>query len=188
LLGAPEDLLNASIFFDLRPVAGDHTLADALRQHIATHAAKLPRFIKQLALNALHHRPPLNWRGRVETHEVDHLAVMDLKLQGTAVIVDTARIYALSLGVVATNTRERLEAVGLALALPERDTQAWIAAFEFLQSLRLRIQMDSQGPFAQQHPNLLPVDTLNSIDQRVLRDALRLARQLQQRLELDYQR
>ncbi|MCE2656837.1 MAG: DUF294 nucleotidyltransferase-like domain-containing protein [Rubrivivax sp.] len=186
--GAPEDLLNASIFFDLRGIAGATGMAGQLRTHIAEHAARLPRFMKQLALNALRSRPPLNWRGSVETRDVDGQAVVDLKLQGTAIIVDAARIYALASGIAATNTRDRLQAYGQAQAIPPSEWQAWVTAFEFLQSLRLRIQMDPETTRPMDNPNCLPVAELNTIDQRVLRDALRIARQLQQRLEMDYQR
>lgn len=186
--GAPEDLLNASIFFDLRGVAGDRTMALALQAHVNTHAARLPRFMKQLALNALRNRPPLNWRGSVETHQVNGQAVVDLKLQGTAIMVDAARIYALGHGIPETGTRQRLEAYGRAQNVADSEWQAWVTAFEFLQSLRLRIQMEPNAWGQGDNPNLMPLQSLNNIDQRILRDALRIARQLQQRLEMDYQR
>ena len=37
-------------------------------------------------------------------------------------------------------------------------------------------------------PNLVDVGALNHIDRRMLRESLRIARTLQQRLELDYRR
>ena len=57
--GTPEDLLNASIFFDLRPLWGNASLAQALRQSISTKASTAPRFLKMLALNALQRTAPL---------------------------------------------------------------------------------------------------------------------------------
>ncbi len=187
--GAPEDLLNASIYFDLRAVAGHAPLAQALREHVTTVARELPRFIKQLALNALARRPPLSWRGAIETHAVSGVDTIDAKLQGTAIFVDAARIYALALGIPATNTRERLEAVAHALKVEPQESQAWITGFEFLQTLRLRAQIDtpSSGGITGQ-PNLIDVARLNDIDRRILREALVQAQRLQQRLELDYQR
>jgi CBS domain-containing protein len=52
--------------------------------------------------------------------------------------------------------------------------------------LRLRIQLKGGQALAQ--PNRLVVAELNDIDRRILRETLRVARQLQQRLQLDYQR
>jgi CBS domain-containing protein len=186
--GTPQDLLNASIYFDLRAVAGRLELATPLREQVTARAADLPRFISQLAGNALQRRPPLNWRGAIDTHDVDGRACIDLKLQGTAIFVDAARIYALAHGIDATGTRQRLEAVARALRLEESEAGAWVTGFEFLQALRLEIQIGAAGAVAPDSPNLVDVDALNDIDRRMLREALRMARRLQQRLEMDYRR
>jgi CBS domain-containing protein len=189
--GAPEDLLKASIYFDLRPIAGNAALASPLREFISAQAQRVPRFIKQLADNALTHRSPLNWRGAIDTHDEEGRAVVDLKLQGTAIFVDMARVYALARGVAATGTRARLEAVGQALGIERQESEAWIGAFEFLQMQRLQVQLARSGEAGAAAPvnqNLVEVQALNDIDRRMLKESFRIARQLQQRLELDYQR
>lgn len=181
--GAPEDLLQASIYFDLRPIAGQAALALPLREQIGRDAARLPRFQRQLAVNALARRPPLNWLGALEGRRVDGREVIDLKLQGSAVFVDAARLYALAHGIAATGTRARLDAAARALQADPHEGAAWADAFEILQMLRLRVQL--AAPAA---PNQLALDTLNDLDRRMLKESLRVARQLQQRLELDYRR
>jgi CBS domain-containing protein len=181
--GSPQDLLNASIYFDFRPLAGDKPLAAALRQEVMQAARRTPRFLKQLALNALTRSVPLNWRGAVDT---DDQGTVDLKLQGTAIFVDAARLYSLAHGVDQTNTRKRLEAVGLLMNLADTEYGAWVGGFEFLQILRLRIQLESQ--VLPDGPNRIVVASLNDIDRRILRESFRVARQMQQRLQLDYQR
>lgn len=190
--GAPEDLLNASIYFDLRPLAGNAALVGPLRALLAERAPQLPRFMKQLAMNALEHRAPLNWRGGIDTRSVDGRASIDLKLQGTAIFVDVARLYALAHGLQATGTRARLEAAAQALGVGAREGEAWVAAFEFLQLLRLQVQLDPGRPPAlpgsHGNANLVDVGALNDIDRRMLKESLRAARTLQQRLELDYAR
>jgi CBS domain-containing protein len=190
--GAPEDLLNASIYFDLRPLAGNAALAEPLRALITREAARLPRFMHQMALNALARRPPLNWLGGLDTQSIDDRDVVDLKLQGTAIFVDAARLYALVHGVAATNTRARLEAAGRAIGIEPQESEASIAAFEFLQLLRLQVQIDTASreavASADGNPNRVDVGALNDIDRRMLRESLRIARRLQQRMELDYRR
>ncbi len=181
--GAPQDLLNASIYFDFRALAGAERMAHSLRQEVSAAARRAPRFIKQLALNALGRSPPLNWAGSIA---VDDAGLIDLKLQGAAIFVDVARIYSLSHGVTASNTRERLEAVGPLLGLAASEYEAWVGGFEFLQTLRLRVQLE--GTASPQQPNHLKVARLNDIDRRILRESFRVARSLQQRLQLDYDR
>ena len=177
--GAPQDLLNASIFFDLRPVAGNLGLATALQAFVAERARATPRFLKQMAVNALEHRPPLAWHGGLSGEAVD------LKLQGTAIFVEAARLLALAAGVGATGTRQRLEGVAAPLQVPPAEVSAWVAGFEYLQLLRLGVQAAGAAPA---QANRIELSSLNEIDRRVLRETLRVARRLQQRLELDYLR
>jgi CBS domain-containing protein len=181
--GAPADLLNASIYFDFRVLAGDAQLATVLRLEVAQAARQTPRFLKQLALNALTRTVPLNWLGGLET---DGQGAIDLKQQGTAVFVEAARVYALAHGVAATNTRERFEAVGKALGIPQQEYEAWSGAFEFLQMLRLRVQLDAAAALG--NPNHLALASLNDIDRRILKEAFRVGKSLQQRLHMDYSR
>ena len=181
--GAPEDLLKASIYFDLRPLAGALSLAQPLRDAVRTRAAQLPRFARQLAQNALRNGPRLNWRGALDPQRDGVHEWVDLKLNGTMIFVDAARLYALALGVGATGTRARFEAVGAALQIDVRESQAWVGAFEFLQMLRLCVQA-----CAGEHPNRLDLNTLNHIDRRMLKESFRAAQRLQQRMTLDYMR
>jgi CBS domain-containing protein len=185
--GAPDDLLKASIYFDLRPLVGRAELSQPLRDLIQHRAAGLPRFIKQMADNALRNGPPLSWLGGIETSELDGQEVVDLKLGGTALFVDAARLYALAHGVAATGTRERFEAMGPLLNVEPHEAQAWVAGFEFLQTLRLRTQM-AQAEAAPGNPNLVALESLNDIDRRMLKESFRVARRLQQMMELDYKR
>jgi CBS domain-containing protein len=118
--------------------------------------------------------------------------VVDLKLRGTAIYVDAARLYALAHGVAATGTRARLEAVAPAMGVPPQEAEAWIGGFEYLQLLRLQVQLARERREAVDapdgNPNLIDVNALNDIDRRVLKESLKVARRLQQRIELDYAR
>ncbi|MFN3737439.1 DUF294 nucleotidyltransferase-like domain-containing protein [Hydrogenophaga sp.] len=184
--GSPQDLLNASIYFDFRALAGDRALAERLREWVTPRAQATPRFLRQLALNGLRQGAPLNWLGNIDTTEVEGRQTLDLKLQGTALVVDVARLYALANGVSATGTRERLASVGPPMGVPPAEHQAWIGAFDFLQTLRLRAQLD--GRTVAGNPNRIALDDLHDIDRRLLKEVLRVLRSLQQRVRLDYER
>jgi len=181
--GSPEDLLKANIYFDLRPLVGRADLAQQLRDTITRQAAGLPRFAKQMADNACRHRVPLNWRGAIDTKTVDKCEMVDLKHHGTAVFVDVARLYAFAHGVAVIGTRERIEAIGPLLRVPTQDSDAWIAAFEYLQMLRLQVQM-SDAPL--ELANQIELDALNHIDRHMLKESFRVARRLLSKLERDY--
>lgn len=186
--GAPEDLLKASIYFDLRPLCGNAGLAQALQALPAREAARVPRFLKQLAGNTLRYRVPLNWRGALETQTVDGREMLDLKLHGTAIFVDAARLFALAQGLPVLGTRARLEATAPRMNVAARESQAWVGAFEFLQGLRLQVQVAASGAAPAGNPNLVEVETLDDIERSILKEAVRIARRLLQRIELDYGR
>ncbi len=190
--GAPEDLLNASIYFDLRPLAGACGLTQAMRELVLQHAGRNPRFMKQMAENALRNSPALNWRGGIDAQVQGGQEVVDLKLHGTAIYVDAARLYALAHGVPVTATRARFEAVAPALGAAAHEAEAWVDGFEYLQMLRLQVQLARGSRAAVDasdgNPNLVDVAALNDIDRLVLKESLRVARRLQQRIHLDYVR
>ena len=184
--GNPKDLLNASIFFDLRAIGGNADLLIPLKQLVKTKAASIPRFIKLLADNALNAKVPLNWLGAIEPTEINGKKTIDLKLQGSALMVDVARIYSLAHGIDVINTRERLAAIGKALNIPEAESAAWITAFEFLQTQRLAVQIGDLR--INGNPNVIDIDQLNSVDRSILKESLLRVRSLQQYLQLDYAR
>lgn len=187
--GSPQDLLAASIYFDLRPVAGQLELAKDLQELIASKAQANPRFCRQLADEVLNSPPALSWLGGIEAQTIDGVPMLDLKLHGTAVFVAVARLRSLAQGITEVNTRRRLEAVARLKGVPEHHAQAWVSGFEFLQTLRLRAQIKGLDP-ATPHagPNHIRLDALNDIDERILKETLRLVRRLQQEVELDYHR
>lgn len=184
--GDPESLLAASIFFDFRSLWGDPQLAHTLRREVAAQARANPRFLKQMTDNALRNRPPLNWYGELQADPRVH--GIDLKLHGTALIVDGARIFALASGVFATNTITRLVDASGPRGIPSAEVRAWSDAFEFLQLIRLRTQhRRAAGVLAPSaNPNVVPLTDLSDLDRRIIREAMRQVRTLQQRLQLDY--
>jgi CBS domain-containing protein len=189
-VGEPEDLLNASIFFDLRGIWGEQTLAAQLRDFVTSQAGRKNRFLKLLAINALQRSPPLTWTGAIDTHDD---GTVDLKLRGTAIFVDAARLYALAHGIAESNTRARLAAIGQKLNIQPREYEGWIGGFEFLQTLRLRVQIDiaqamQAGLGDPDEPNRIDIRRLNTIDRRILKETCRVARDLQERMRMDYER
>ncbi len=187
--GDPQSLLNASIFFDFRPVFGNSALADDLRRDVVARAQRNVRFIKQMSDNALRNRAPAPG-GLLDTllGADGRGAPVDLKMHGTVIFVDAARIWALAAGLKDTNTAARLRRLGELGKLPGSDVDGWIDAFEFLQLMRLRGQharVEGRGA-AGNNPNVVDPATLSTLDRRILKEAFRQGRKVQQRLELDF--
>lgn len=184
--GSPKDLLDSSIFFDFRALSGNTHLVEPLLEFVTHEAAKTTRFVALLATNAMRWKVPLTLFGGLDTEEIDGKPSIDLKLHGTALVVDFARIYSLALGITLRNTKERLEQVAKALGYDDSRAADWVAAFEFLQTLRMRAQLD-EAPTGS-NPNAVPIANLSNVDKVMLKAACSIMRTMQQRLKLDYVR
>ncbi|MGE5470967.1 MAG: DUF294 nucleotidyltransferase-like domain-containing protein [Bacteroidota bacterium] len=171
----PAALLNASIFFDLRPLYGAFGLAEDLRSLLLALTVDTPAFLHLMAANALQAEPPLSFRGAVLAGSAGRL---DLKKFGSRIFVDAARILALAAGVRPVSSVERLRQAGL----PDDERASIEAAFS--QVLRLRLQQQVHDAGRPGHG--LNLSSLNEVDQAILRESLRQARRLQQRLKLNY--
>ena len=96
--------------------------------------------------------------------------------------VDVARIFALASGSNETGTAQRLRAACDAWRMDRAETDAWIESFLYIQLLRLRLQHQQTGKHEIMSNRINP-DTLNALDQHILKETFRQARILQGVLE-----
>jgi CBS domain-containing protein len=161
-----------------------------LRAEVVQRAQRNPRFLKQMADNALRNRPPASGRLAESLFgESGGRERVDLKMHGTVPFVDAARIWALAAGVHETNTAERFNQLADLGRLPRDDVAGWCAAFEFFQLMRLRAQHRREHAYGApvgDNPNEVALADLSAIDRRVINESFRQARKIQQRLELDF--
>ena len=180
----PKALLNASIFFDFRPLYGDEELSERLRDWLLEATGKASLFLRLMTENALQCQPPLGLiRDFVYDNNKDFPRTLDLKMYGSRPFVDAARIFALANGVAMTGTAQRLRGAAGATNLGA-DVEAMVDGFYFIQLLRLRRQQALQGNEA--GANRVAPDELNELDRLILKEAFKQARKLQDKLRLDY--
>jgi len=180
----PQALLDATIYFDFRPIFGDEVLAGELTEWLAHNIPSATLFLRFMAENALRARPPL---GMIRDFSFDDNKsfphTIDLKASGARLFVDVARILALANGIGATSTPERLRAAAEKGKVGRDDVGAIINAFFFLQQLRLRVQQEGT-PMGL--ANRVDPEMLNEMDRFVLKEALKQAKKLQNRIQMDY--
>ncbi|MGZ8202651.1 MAG: DUF294 nucleotidyltransferase-like domain-containing protein, partial [Burkholderiales bacterium] len=186
--GTPQQLLDAVIFFDFRPLYGSDELALRLRESLAGLIAANPVFLRQLAQQALETAPPFGLLGGIATDDAEPAApgTLDLKKSGARLFVDAARVFALAAGVPHTNTAQRLQHGGLHLRFSAEEIGSATEAFFFVQLLRLRTQLLAGSAGEAVAPNRVDPEALNEVDRRILKESFRQARRLQRRLALDY--
>lgn len=183
----PQSLLNASIFFDFRPLYGANELGVELKGWLLGACKKNTLFLYHMAQDALQKRPPLGILREFSFEKsVEFPGTIDLKMYGAWPFVNAARILSIEESVTETSTAQRLR-----LALKEKhpggsvSVAAMIDAFYFIQLLRLRHQHTLRGKAVGAN-RINPYD-LNEFDRQILKEAFRQARKLQRTLRLAYQ-
>lgn len=181
--GDGQELLNASIFFDFRPLYGNEELPRQLRDWLNGKVRGNRMFLRKMVENALGNRPPLSllYNFRLEK-KGDNSSTLDLKTNGVTPFVDAARIFALASGSGETATVQRMRAAASAWRMDKTETEAWIESFLYIQLLRLRLQHQQEG-MPGNMPNRVNPEILNALDRHILKETFRQARILQSVLE-----
>ncbi|QOC22131.1 cyclic nucleotide-binding/CBS domain-containing protein [Wenzhouxiangella sp. AB-CW3] len=183
----PQSVMNSSIFFDMRPVAGDIDLGRRLHGEVLDQARESKLFRRFLAAESMQHRPPLGFFGRlVQESSEDKGQGINLKKRGVLPIVDLARVRALEGAIRVVHTEERIQSAAEAGIMSERDADDLIHAFRFIGNIRLKHQVAlyERG----EKPNhLVDPDTLSGLHRRYLRSAFGIVRTAQKALAQRYQ-
>ena len=172
----PEAILNSTIFFDMRAVAGDVGLVETLRHDVFDMAAKNRIFQSFIARSAANTRIPLGFfRNLLLEHDAEQGDVLNLKTQGIAPIVDIARAHALANGILETNTLERLSRAADLGSISAESAADLRDCFEFIRDVRFRHQ-SRQAAAGQPATNKLAPANLSRFDRDHLRDAFKVIR------------
>ena len=181
-----EALLRLSIFFDLRGIYGDKTLAKQLNQHIRKEAQQHSGFLTFMARNANQRKPPLGFfRQFVLDGEGKQSRTFNLKERGIAPIIDIVRVHALACGSDKLNTLERIEDIEAAGLLPDGRAKDLALALEMIGMVRIKNQKDQieAGDKPNNHVN---PENLSSFEKRHLRDAFNIVTRQQEFIKFRY--
>ena len=183
----PENILNGSMFFDIRTLHGDPSFERSLKEHIARHLNKDAVFLAHTAVNVLRFKTPLGWFGRIKTEKKgEHYGKVDIKKAGIFAVTEGIKVLALEAGILDGGTRERLQGLLEAKVLAPEQAQDLEVSFDFLVFLRLRCQVryirEGSEP-----SNYVSMDHLNRMEKGRLKLALKEVRSFQTFLQRHFQ-
>jgi CBS domain-containing protein len=182
----PMALMYASIFFDLACVHGDSALLEKVQAMVLEKTRSNSIFLGHMANNALKYQPPLGlFRNFVLEKTGREAKALDLKKRGTVPVIDLARVYALSAGLPAINTQDRLEAACEAGVLSREGMEDLRDTLEFISSVRLKHQA-AQVKQNEETDNYVSPEKLTSLERRHLKDAFDVVRTIQSVMEQRY--
>jgi CBS domain-containing protein len=183
----PEALLRASLFCDLRPVAGADHVGSALWEWVCERAPSRILFLRHMAKGALERPVPLGFFGGfVVERSGAHKDQLDLKARGIFPITQAMRTYALSLGVRDTNTLDRLGTAGTRGLFTASEVAEVSDAYEVMARLRLRHQLDCLDAGVAPD-NFIAPHTLGKAGRLLLKEAFKTIAWVQRHLEDRFQ-
>lgn len=183
----PAQLLRACIFFDLRPVAGDERLAGDLWRWVAGRAPSHTLFLRHMARVAIERPVALGlFGGFALERSGPHRDHVDLKARGMFPMTQALRVCALSLGLLETNTVDRLAAAGARGLFAPEEVEDLLDAYEAISRIRLEHQLacvDAGRP----PDNFVAPDALRRSDRILLKQAFKTLAWLQRFVEDRFQ-
>ncbi|KGQ33531.1 cyclic nucleotide-binding protein [Gallibacterium genomosp. 2] len=183
---APQSLLNINIFLDLRFLFGEEFLIEELKKTISTHIKGNQRFLAFLIANSLRTNPPLGlFKQFVLTKNGSNQKILNIKQQAINLIVELARVYALSVGDLTTDTEKRLEIAYQRGVISQTSKEELNQALIFLNNVRLRHQQ-----YALQNKktitNEIEPSSLTLFERNHLKDAFRIIARYQEAAQLRF--
>jgi CBS domain-containing protein len=177
-----EAVLNSVAFFDFRPMYGQTTLAEMLRDHLNALLKGQKVFLGYLANMAIKNQPPVGFfKSFVVEKGGVHKDQLNLKIKGLAPLVDILRLFALEKGIRETSTMERIDTLRSMHSIVGEYADDFEQAFEFITLLRIHHQYEqiSNGVAPD---NFINPNRLSNLEKRSIKAAFQLITKIQDQI------
>ena len=180
----PQAVMEASIFFDFRPVYGDFTITDELQEYVDHAIANKEPFFYQMASQALKFNASTDVSSLFQVDKVSGRRQFDSK-KIIFTITSFARIYALQNQVRARSTLDRLTSLNQSEMLAEELFERISDGYDFLMMLRFRAQLKAISGNIEV-TNLVPDEILSELDFTHLKKVLGTVAEIQTKVKMDF--
>jgi PAS domain S-box-containing protein len=178
----PQNLLDASIFFDFRNIYGEENFTNRLKNTITNLIKEHSLFLYHLAYNTYSSKSQQVSSGNLISDK--HTDNIDLK-NAASLIIMFARTYSFQNNIWCTNTIDRLNALKLKNIINANTIDEIIYAFNFLMKLRFKNQimlLDNNLPLS----NILNTKKLIDFELSILKKVLSLIPTYQNKISVDF--
>lgn len=182
----PQEVLNATIFFDFRGGYGELELAQRLRKHLMEKVKGKEVFLRYLAKDTLTTPSALTFfRNFAVERSGEYKDKLDLKHKCLVPFIDFARVMSLRNGVPETNTLGRYQMLEENQAISHSLYQQVTQAIEFQMQLRLLHQqmLHEEGL---EPDNYINPEDLSEMERRTLKETLQVIGDIKAHLKNEF--
>jgi signal-transduction protein with cAMP-binding, CBS, and nucleotidyltransferase domain/PAS domain-containing protein len=181
----PENILDISVFFDLRNVFGSQILFDTLENHVFEQLQGKSAFFYFLAQSVVSFKPPVNVFGNIVTESTGKNAdVIDIK-NALASVIMFARTFALYNNVRNKSTIERVNALRSKEVFSNATFEELNFHFNFLMQQRIKLQI-SQIAKRKEVTNFIVPRKMSEMEQIILKKVFSQMNSYQERLSASF--
>jgi len=188
-VGTPsnQNILNFSMFSDMRTLCGDESLESQLKEYIIQVAEENSIFLAKMAQNVCRFSPPLGFFGQIKTEPSGtHLGMLDLKKAGIFALTEGIKILSLGEGMLGGSTHDRLNFLLEKEILNQEQVSDIEASFNLLTFLRLRGQVESAAA-EREVSNFISPGSLDRVEKGRLKLALEVVKSFQGTISQHFQ-
>jgi PAS domain S-box-containing protein len=178
----PQNLLDATIFFDFRSVYGSPEFSEKLKVTLSHLIKTHPLFLYHLAYNTCNAKLQHISSGNIISDKSNE--AVDLK-SIVSIIIMFARTYSLQNEIWCTNTFERLNALKSRQIISEKTINEIMFAYNYLMKLRIRNQAELMGNKLEL-TNSLHTKQLLEIELSILKKVLAMISAYQHKISVDF--
>jgi len=173
----------SNIVFDFETFYGDDKLTHQLRNYLLEQLRHKNKLLGFMVEDDAEGSPPLGFFNRLlTTGEGEYEGTIDIKRNGTRLIADAARIYALSSGISSSNTVDRLQGLVRQGVLSQELVESSLVAYEELLNVLLEHQISQRDAGKEPNKYINP-ESLSAPERSALRAAMRAIKRLQDQLQ-----
>lgn len=181
-----ENILNFSMFSDMRTLWGDISLEQRLREKVIKCAHEDEIFLAHMAANVCRFPPPLGFFGGIKTEKSGpHTGQLDLKKAGIFALTEGIKTLALEISLLGGSSLEKLEVLQQKGVLKRNQVDDIEAAFSLLTFFRLRGQIEASGD-GRAPDNFISPASLDRLERERLKVALEVVRSFQDTLKTHF--
>jgi len=172
-------VLNSLILFDFRPVHGDFSLAESLRDSVNSMMDGQRIFLGYMANTIIKNTPPIGFfKSFIVEKDGEHRNELNLKMKGLVPFVDIARLFSLEKGVKETSTIDRIDLLKDKHTIVREYADEIKQAFEFIMLLRIQNQF-KQIDAGREPDNFINPKGLSYIERRTIKESFNLISRMQ---------
>ncbi|PYZ95223.1 hypothetical protein CR194_06830 [Salipaludibacillus keqinensis] len=178
-----QEVRDFTIFIDYRPIYGDFTLAEKLRDEITKPVQQGKLLHAMLMKDTIRFRVPINPLGRISVK--GKKKTIDLKKSALMQIVNGVRIFAIRYGIKEVSTFARLDMLEKLEVFHPRDVKNAKLAMDYLHFFRIQANI-TQLREEEFLSNMIAPLSLEKEERKQLKESLFIAKRLQQMSELSF--